>query len=383
MQFIKTAADANKIHAGDLVITFEGGGGMNQVVVESDEDKEYQNRHGRFPHSSMVGKPFGCKVYAKNSSGFITCLPPTPELWTEALTTRTQIIQQSDQSLILFKLGIKPGDLVVESGTGSGAMSCSIMRAVHPDGMLHTFEFNQARTDTSRKEFEQLGLAHLCVVTHRDVCAERSEQGGFGEELDGKADAVLLDLPKPWLAVGHAKRALKPSKKLCAYSPCVEQVMKTCIALKEQGFHSITTVELREKCYSLSKMLVNTTDWGKEPAPDDSKVSVKKEGFENGADQKQMEGSSNTLEATVKLEEKEGKEGVVAKAEPIEGQVDAAKNEGGCAGKQGKKRRCQEQSGLGNSKHGKGSVCDKARSLQPRPEPNMRGHTAYLTFATR
>lgn len=67
-------------------------------------------------------------------------------------------------------------------------------------------------------------LGGLAKVSHRDVCAARADGGGFGEELDGKADAVFLDLPEPWLAVEHAKVALKPGKKLCSYSPCIEQV---------------------------------------------------------------------------------------------------------------------------------------------------------------
>lgn len=61
-------------------------------------------------------------------------------------------------------------------------------------------------------------------AVHRDVCAARGDGGGFGEALDGKADAVFLDLPEPWLAVAHAKMTLKPGKKLCSYSPCIEQV---------------------------------------------------------------------------------------------------------------------------------------------------------------
>ncbi len=67
-------------------------------------------------------------------------------------------------------------------------------------------------------------------MAHRDVCAARAEGGGFGEDLDGKADAVFLDLPEPWLAVGHTKLALKPGKKVCSYSPCIEQVNFTFAA---------------------------------------------------------------------------------------------------------------------------------------------------------
>lgn len=66
-------------------------------------------------------------------------------------------------------------------------------------------------------------------VEHRDVCAAREDGGGFGEELDGKADAVFLDLPEPWLAVEHARLALKPGKKVCSYSPCIEQVKSVLV----------------------------------------------------------------------------------------------------------------------------------------------------------
>lgn len=38
----------------------------------------------------------------------------------------------------------------MESGTGSGAMSTSIMRAISPTGHLHTFEFNKFRADEAR-----------------------------------------------------------------------------------------------------------------------------------------------------------------------------------------------------------------------------------------
>ena len=43
-------------------------------------------------------------------------LKPTPELWTQAVPHRTQILYQADISLIVFRLLCKPGDTVIESG---------------------------------------------------------------------------------------------------------------------------------------------------------------------------------------------------------------------------------------------------------------------------
>ena len=47
-----------------------------------------------------------------------------------------------------------------------------------------------------------------------------------------------MDLPAPWEAILTAKEALKQDivGRICCFSPCFEQVAKTCQALKEHGF---------------------------------------------------------------------------------------------------------------------------------------------------
>ncbi|KAJ9592137.1 hypothetical protein L9F63_001365 [Diploptera punctata] len=106
--------------------------------------------------------------------------------------------------MIITQLEIKPGSVVIEAGTGSGSLSHALIRCIKPNGHLHTFDFHEHRVSVAKEEFASHGLAKYVTVQQRDVC-----QNGFGDELNGKADAVFLDLPHPWEAVPHALAAMK------------------------------------------------------------------------------------------------------------------------------------------------------------------------------
>lgn len=118
------------------------------------------------------------------------------------------------------------------TGTGSGSLSHSFVRAIKPLGHLHTFDFHEVRCQQAKEEFISHGIGDSVTVRfnceafvwmaflanklfvncfqvyHRDVC-----ELGFTDELNGKADAVFLDLPSPHVAVPHALKALKDDGK--------------------------------------------------------------------------------------------------------------------------------------------------------------------------
>jgi tRNA (adenine57-N1/adenine58-N1)-methyltransferase catalytic subunit len=84
---------------------------------------------------------------------YIVVLRPNTHMYTTSLMQRTQILYTPDISMIVSRLGLRPGSKVVESGTGSGSLSVSMTKSIFPRGHLFTFEFNKMRVEKAGKDF--------------------------------------------------------------------------------------------------------------------------------------------------------------------------------------------------------------------------------------
>jgi len=218
----------------------------------------------------------GVKPAVRASTGFVHVLPPTPELWTASLPHRTQVVYTPDSSYILHRIRARPGTRLIEAGAGSGSFTHASMRAVYngyPEnddqrkGKVFSFEFHEERYVKMKKELADHGLQGLVQLTHRDVYND-------GFLVDGKspeAEAVFLDLPRPWEALPHLSRRnphtvevglgneqtegsqwvspLNPKKSayVCTFSPCIEQVMRTVSAMRQLGWVDIEMVEIANR----------------------------------------------------------------------------------------------------------------------------------------
>jgi tRNA (adenine57-N1/adenine58-N1)-methyltransferase len=140
-----------EIGENDTVIMYMTFNEMRPTVIK--RGSMFHSKYGSVKHVDLIGKKFGSRVVT-NSGGRIYALQPTPELWTLCLPHRTQIIYTPNISMITLELEIKPGSIVIESGTGSASLSHALVRTIFPTGHLHTFEFHSERADTARKEFQ-------------------------------------------------------------------------------------------------------------------------------------------------------------------------------------------------------------------------------------
>lgn len=231
------------IASGDLCVIYISE--HLRQIFRVEPGTQCQTKFGSFQADDLIGHPWGVKFDCRK--GWIIPLRLTPELWTQLLPHRTQILYQADISMILIQLDIKPGSIVVESGTGSGSLSHFILRACRPHGTLYTFDIDQKRVDDAAKEFKEHGFGDQVKVTHRDICSD-----GFGEELIGKVDACMLDIPRTWDAIEHAHKILKPGgSRLCTFSPCIEQVQQNVNKMIELKMKDIITLETLIRSYDV------------------------------------------------------------------------------------------------------------------------------------
>ncbi|CAK55928.1 unnamed protein product (macronuclear) [Paramecium tetraurelia] len=232
------------IQYGDTMILFEDGKPKQFLTVT--QGQTYQNKYGAYHHYTFLVKP-GEEILSKNGTGPIYLMTPNPHLITETVPHKTQILFMADISMIILKLCLKPGQRVIESGTGSGSLSCSLAAAVGHKGRLFTYEFNKERANNGKELFAKLKI-NQATCFWRDVYAngflkgeDTENQGEFPQE--SSIDAIFLDLPQPWLALDHSKKMIKKGGRICCFSPCIEQVQKTALELKQQGWKNLETLE--------------------------------------------------------------------------------------------------------------------------------------------
>ena len=125
-----------------------------------------------------------------------TVLRPTLEDFVVEMPRGAQVIYPKDLGPILMLADIGPGDRVLESGVGSGALSMTMLRA---GAEIVGYEL--------REDFANRARANVRSFLGADVLDRyRVELRDCYEGIDEEAmDRVVLDLPEPWRVVPHAR----------------------------------------------------------------------------------------------------------------------------------------------------------------------------------
>jgi tRNA (adenine57-N1/adenine58-N1)-methyltransferase catalytic subunit len=201
----------------------------------------------KIAHDELIGKDDGSLVTLSGGKTMLA-IRPTFGNYVLKMPRGAQVLYPKDLALIPMWADVYPGARVFEAGTGSGALTMALLRAVGPRGLVVTYEAREDFTRTAMINIERyMGVVPNLVSVHKNAYE------GIDLLDDGiQFDRVVLDLPEPWQVIPHATRVLRSGGIYLSFVPTVPQVQRTVEALQEAAvFGLIETFETLLRTWSI------------------------------------------------------------------------------------------------------------------------------------
>ncbi|MGI5242942.1 tRNA (adenine-N1)-methyltransferase [Dactylosporangium sp. CA-139066] len=208
---------------GDRVQLTDPKGRMHTIVLEAG--KEFHTHRGRLAHDDLIGAPDGSVVTSTGGTAYLALRPLLAD-YVLSMPRGAQVIYPKDAAQIVAMGDIFPGARVLEAGAGSGALTCSLLRAVGPAGSVTSYEMREDFAEIARRNVEAfIGASPNWSLRVGDVAG--CEDAGF--------DRIILDMLTPWEILPLVSRALIPGGVFIGYVATTPQLSELVEALREDG----------------------------------------------------------------------------------------------------------------------------------------------------
>ena len=211
---------------GDRVQLTDAKGRKYTVVLE--EGKEFHTHRGGIVHDALIGADEGSVVTSTNGTPYLALRPLLVD-YVLSMPRGAQVIYPKDAAQIVHEGDVFPGARVLEAGAGSGALTCSLLRAVGPEGKVISYEVRDDHAVHAVRNVETFFGERPANwdLTIGDVA-------DYDLEAHGPVDRVVLDMLAPWDALPAVANALVPGGVLIVYVATVTQLSKVVEAMREQ-----------------------------------------------------------------------------------------------------------------------------------------------------
>ena len=214
---------------GEWVRLVDGKGRRHNLCLVAGA--AFHTNRGAIQHDDLIGRDEGFTVTSTSGGEYLVFRPLLSE-FVVSMPRGAAVVYPKDAAQIVAMADIFPGARVVEAGVGSGALTCSLLRAVGPTGRVSSYE--------RREEFAEVARRNVTQFFGGDHPAWQLTVGDLVDALpDGDArgtvDRVVLDMLAPWECIDVVADALAPGGVVVAYVATTTQLARTVETLRAHG----------------------------------------------------------------------------------------------------------------------------------------------------
>lgn len=211
--------------AGERVTLTDGKGRRKSIVLR--EGGIWHTTKGAVSHDDLIGGPEGVTIRSVGGMEYLALRPLMSEFMV-SMPREAAVIYPKDAAQILMWTDIFPGARVLEAGVGSGALSIALLRAIGPDGALHSYERRQQFADVAAKNVETfLGGPHPAWTLTVGDLVEAIE--------DEPIDRAILDMLAPWECIDAVGERLVPGGVITCYVATATQLGRVADTFRAHG----------------------------------------------------------------------------------------------------------------------------------------------------
>jgi tRNA (adenine57-N1/adenine58-N1)-methyltransferase len=216
---------------GDRVQLTDPKGRLHTVTLQAG--KQFHTHRGAIEHDALIGLPDGSVVSSASGTSYLALRPLLAD-YVLSMPRGAAVIYPKDSAQIISLGDIYPGATVLEAGAGSGALTCSLLRAVGSEGRVISYENRDEHAVVARANVDSFFDA---PPSNWDLRAgDLAIHPG-----DEQVDRVILDMLSPWELLDTVSAALRPGGVLIGYVASTTQMSRLVEALRERGGYTEPT----------------------------------------------------------------------------------------------------------------------------------------------